>query len=507
MLSTHKQVPASYYLRACCYLLVWLLLLGVHADAANKPGSKPNILFIAIDDMNDWFGCLGGHPQVKTPNIDRLAGRGTVFLNAHCQSPLCNPSRTSLLTGLRPSTTGIYALNPWFRSAPQYKNLVALPQYFMKNGYRTLTTGKIYHDAYPPKADRVDGPEFSVWGYLGDYGPYPAKKFVNTPDKMKAVDWGVFPERDELQEDYKVADWAVQRMGTLPKTEPFMLCVGFRRPHVPCFATQKWFDLYPEETLQMPPVKRDDRDDTPRFSWYLHWKLPEPRLAWLEANNQWKPLVRSYLASISFMDSQVGRVLEALEKGGFADNTLVVIWGDNGWHLGEKLITGKNSLWDRSTRVPLIFAGPGVKAGGRTQQPAELLDIYPTLVDLCGLPVNNNLEGHSLRPQLEKANAKRKWPAITTHGPNNHGIRTDKWRYIRYADGSEELYDMIADAAEWTNLAADPKFAKVKKELAQWLPQVNAAPMPGSSVRLIEWINGIPFWELKPIGNEPPPMD
>jgi choline-sulfatase len=468
---------------------------------------RPNVLFIALDDMNDWVGCLGGHPQVKTPNMDRLARGGTVFLNAHCQAPLCNPSRTSLLIGLRPSTTGVYALDPWFRSAAALKDLVTLPQYFAANGYRTLTTGKIIHDAYPPPADRIDGKEFGVWGYQGNYGPFPEKRLVKTPDDLRLIDWGVFPERDDQQEDWKVADWAIAHLKTMQKDRPFFLCVGFRRPHVPCYASQRWFDLYPDQTLIMPPIRAGDRDDTPRFSWYLHWKLPEPRLSWLQANNQWRSLVRSYLASVSFADSQVGRVLDALKESGLADRTVIVLWGDNGWHVGEKAITGKTSLWDRSTRVPLILSGPGVSAGGRCARPAELLDIYPTLAEVCGLPAKSGLEGHSLLPQLKDAAAPRTWPAITTDGQNNHGIRTEQWRYIRYTDGSQELYDMTSDRNEWTNLAGDPRHAETMEQLARWLPKTNVPPVPGSVTRLIEVRDGTPIWEGRPIDPHAPIPD
>jgi len=320
------------------------------------------VLFIAVDDLNDWVGCFGGHPQARTPHMDRLARGGTAFLNAHCQSPLCNPSRTSLLTGLRPSTTGIYALEPWFRTVEPLRAWVTLPQYFAARGYRTLTTGKIHHDAYPPPEGRRDNTEFGVWGLFGGHGPFPTRTFVETPARHRLVDWGIFPERDEQQDDWKVADWAIGRMASLSRDKPFFLCVGLRKPHVPCYAPRKWFDLYPEEELMLPPVKAGDRDDTPRFSWYLHWRLPEPRLAWLQAHDQWRPLVRAYLACVSFTDSQVGRLLDALESNGLADDTIVVLWGDNGWHIGEKGMTGKTTLWERSTRVPLIFAGPGVAA-------------------------------------------------------------------------------------------------------------------------------------------------
>ncbi|MCA8991389.1 MAG: sulfatase [Planctomycetaceae bacterium] len=472
-------------------LALMLLTLFVGPVAA---ADKPNILFIAIDDQNDWIGCLGGHPQVQTPNIDGLAARGTVFLNAHCQSPLCNPSRTSLMTGLRPSTTGVYGLAPWFRDVEDLKDIVSLPQYLRKHGYRALTTGKIYHGGYGRRPNKDD--EFDVIGTPSGIGVKPPQKLVNTPSPHPLVDWGVFPHKDEDKGDWAVASWAVDQLKQ-PQEEPFFLSVGFFLPHVPCYATQKWFDLYPEETLQLPPFLATDRDDTPRFSWYLHWKLPEPRQKFLEEDMQWKNLVRSYMACTSFVDSQVGRVLAALEESGHADNTIVVLWSDHGWHLGEKLITGKNTLWDRGTRVPLIFAGPGVAEGGRCEQPAELLDMYPTLVELCELPAREGLEGHSLVPQLKDANAPRPWPAITTHNHDNHGVRTRNWRYIHYADGSEELYNMQDDPNEWKNLAGDPNYGDVLAEHRRLMPPTSRKPVPGSAHRILTYDedSGEIIWE------------
>jgi arylsulfatase A-like enzyme len=340
------------------------------------------------------------------------------------------------------------------------------------------------------------------------------------------MDWGVFPEHDEDQDDWKLADWAIEQLngiarsreGEAPSREgeapsepkpplaraPFFLSVGFRHPHVPCYASQRWFDLYPKESLILAPVLASDRDDTPPFSWYLHWRLPEPRLKSLQQASEWEPLVRAYLASTSFVDSQVGRVLDALEANGLAANTIVVLLSDHGWHLGEKGISGKNTLWDRSTRVPLIFAGPGISAGGVCRRPAELLDIYPTLAALCDLPEPPQHEGHSLVPQLRDDAAPRQWPALTTHGPDNHGVRTERFRYIRYADGSEELYDMAADPNEWTNLAGDPAHAATKQDLARWLPPQSAPPLPGGTVRLLETRAGVLYWEGKPIDPEDP---
>ncbi|MFP6602214.1 MAG: sulfatase-like hydrolase/transferase, partial [Pirellulaceae bacterium] len=334
-------------------------------------------------------------------------------------------------------------------------------------------------------------------------GARPAKKLVNTPSQHRLVDWGVFPHKDEDKGDYKVAQWAVDRLADKPK-EPFFLSVGFFLPHVPCYTTQKWYDMYPDDDTVLPPILRGDRDDTPRFSWYMHWKLPECRLKFLEEANEWRNLCRSYMACTTFVDSQVGRVLAALKANGFADNTVIVLWSDHGWHLGEKAITGKNTLWDDGTRVPLIFAGPGVAKGQVVTSPAELLDIYPTLSELCQLPSVAGLEGHSLMPQLKDARAARKWPAITTHNHDNHAIRSEHWRYIRYADGSQELYDMRKDPNEWKNLAAQPGMRAIIKEHRQWLPKINLKPVPGSRSRILLYENGKVNWEGEDVAKDAP---
>jgi choline-sulfatase len=385
-----------------------------------------NVLFIAIDDQNDWIGHLGGHPLAKTPHLDRLAARGTTFLNAHVQSPLCNPSRTSLMLGLRPTTTGIYGLSPWFRNVEAWQDRVTLPQHFKAHGYRSYTSGKIDHGAAGGPQKRAA--EFDVWGPVGGIGAKPEKKLI-PPTPMgnhPAMDWGVFPHRDEDKGDYHVASWTFEQIKKAPKDQPLFIAAGFFLPHVPCYATQKWFDLYPDDDSVLPKLLAGDRDDTPLFSWYLHWHLPEPRLKWLKDNNQWRNLVRSYLACTSFMDAQIGRLISALDEAGLADNTIVVVWSDHGYHLGEKDISGKNTLWERSTRVPLIFAGPGVTAGQR-------------------------------------------------------------WRYIRYADGSEELYDMLNDPNEWTNLAGKPEHAPVIEAHRKWLPKPDLPPAPGSANRTLTY--------------------
>lgn len=471
-----------------CLVVAISILQADVADAAPAAAAKTiNVLFIAVDDQNDWIGALGGHPAAHTPNIDRLASRGTVFLNAHCQAPLCNPSRTSVMLGLRPTSTGIYGLAPWFRTVDSLRSKVTLPQHFKAHGYRTLTVGKIYHGT--AGGPRQQAQEFDVWGAAGGIGAKPPQKLVGpTPmGNNPLMDWGVFPHRDEDKGDYQVATWATEQIESAKPTQPFFLAAGFFLPHVPCYATQKWFDLIPDSDSILPPIRADDRADTPWFSWCLHWELPEPRLKWLQDSHQWRNLVRSYLACSSFVDSQVGRLLDSLEKSGLADSTIVVLWGDHGWHLGEKGISGKNTLWERGTKVPLIFAGPGIAEGGRVKHPAELLDMYPTLTDLCGLPPRPDLEGTSLGPQLRDSQAKRERPAITSHNQGNHAVRTDRWRFIHYADGSEELYDHQADSNEWTNLAAKPEHQATLTELRRWLPKMDLPPAPGSAQRVLTY--------------------
>ncbi|TMM56674.1 sulfatase [Maribacter algarum] len=463
----------------------------------NSTYEKPNVLFIAIDDLNDWVGCLKGHPQVKTPYIDRLASMGTLFTNAHTQSPICNPSRTSVLTGYRPSTTGIYGLSPWIREVPELKGLVTIPQYFTKNGYKTYSAGKIFHGGY---GRRGTDSEFDSLGPGSGVKKQPRTKLAEeTPRGNNPwVDWGSFPLQENEIQDYDVATWAVDVLRNKPEA-PYFLSVGFFLPHVPLYAPESFFDLYPKETLQMSPMLENDRKDTPKASWYNHWDVPEPRWKWFQEQNQDSVFVQSYLASISFMDKQVGRVLDALNESGQAENTIIVLWSDHGFHLGEKEISGKNTLWERSTRVPLIFAGKRIGRGKTVSAPVELLDIYPTLNELCNFPEKKDLEGHSLVPQLTNAKSKRNWPAITTNNYQNHAVRTENWRYIQYANGSEELYDMKNDPNEWHNLIGVDVHKKWTDSLKKWIPRESKPPFVGNYQRILENRTGKVFWQGKEI--------
>ena len=481
----------------CSFALLLTLASLASLGAMEKPVSSPNILMIAIDDLNDWVEPLGGHPQAKTPAIKSLAQRGVLFRNAHCQSPLCNSSRTSVMTSMRPSTTGVYGLAPWFRDLEQYRDVKSLPQFLADNGYETYSCGKVYHGGQA-RNDKNGITEFQHWGPGSGPGKRPKKKLVGeTPNGNNGwVDWGLFGD-DQDRADWKCADWTEQTLATMPKDKPFFLAVGFFHPHVPCYSSQKWWDMYPEESLVLPPVPDGDLDDCSDFSEYLHWRLPEPKIQWLRERNQHKNLVRSYLATTSFVDSQIQRVLDALDESAFAENTIIVLWSDHGYHLGEKGMTGKTTLWERSTRVPLIVAGPGIKPGV-CNEPVELLDLFPTLADQIGVAPPESVEGVSLIPQLVDSKAKRNRPAITTHNPGNFSIRDDRYRLIHYADGSEELYDLKDDPNEHTNLLAiemTSQVAAVADRLRKSIPEKYAPLAKGSKHRILEKRDDGWYWE------------
>lgn len=479
--------------RSLCFALGLFALALPRADAAEAP----NVLLIAIDDLNDWVGPLGGHAQVQTPAIDALAKRGTTFTNAHCQSPLCNPSRTSFLLSRRPSSTGVYALNPHFRHAEHLEDATTVFQHFRQHGYETYCVGKIFHSVWPIR--RAKQAKFEV-DHLGDgqsAEPMMSPKLSGThPNDGKIVDWGVVEDMRQRC-DWKSADWTIDKLAShdARSEKPFFMACGFYLPHVPIYTTQKWHDLYPLSTLQLPPILDGDRDDCSPFAWYFTWTDPYPKTDWLRENEQLVPLVRSYLAAVSFTDSQVARVLTALEDSGHVDDTIIVLFSDHGFHCGEKGVSGKHTLWEESTRVPLIVAGPDVPKGQRCAEAVELLDIYPTLTDLTGLPTPDEVEGLSLGAQLDDASTPRERPAICTNSPNSHSVRDERWRFIQYADGSRELYDCVADPNEHTNLIDEPGHESVIESIAQWLPELNVDPVPGSRSKMVSNRDGRWYYE------------
>lgn len=437
------------------------------ARFAGAAPSRPNVLFMAIDDLNDWIGCLGGHPDVKTPNLDALAARGVLFSNAHCAAPACNPSRAALMTGIRPSTSGVYTNSQPWRKSPVLRDAVAIPQHFMAHGYKVIGSGKIYHSNYP------DPPSWQeYWPSQKDNKPNDPVRKEKSPAAKAHFDWGPLDVPAEQMGDWQVADWVISQLGKQHE-KPFFLGCGFFRPHLPWYVPRKYFDMYPPDKITLPNVKEDDLDDVPPAG--KRMALKDGDHARVLEHNAWRQAVQGYLASISFVDDCVGRVITALDNSPHRDNTLVVLWSDHGWHLGEKLHWRKFALWEEATHNVLMVVAPGTTSpGGRCPATVNLLDIYPTLIDLCGLEPKKELEGNSLLPLLKNPQAKWDRPTLTTHERNNHSVRSDRWRYIQYADGSEELYDHSVDELEWTNLATDPQYDLVKKELQKWLPLINA---------------------------------
>jgi arylsulfatase A-like enzyme len=441
-------------------LLAALAVFGRPAQAAEHP----NVLFIAVDDLNDWISCLGGHPDCKTPNIDRLAARGVLFERAYCAAPACNPSRAALMTGIRPATSGVYLNSqPW---RPAMPDVATLPQHLRKHGYEPVGSGKIFHGRYedPPSWD----------DYLKKGGdPKPVPEVLKDPhSRSGGIVFGVLDVPDKQMNDYKMADYAIEYLGK-KHDKPFFLACGIFKPHMPWQVPRKYYDMYPHDKIRLPKTLTGDLDDLPPAG--VKMARPQGDHATMLKTGNWRYAVQAYLASIAFADVQVGRVLEALDKSEYAKNTIVVLWGDHGWHLGEKEHWRKFALWEEATRVPFMIAAPGVTTpGSRSPRTVNLLDLYPTLCDLCGVPQREGLEGNSLVSLLKDPDAAWDRPTLTTHGRLNHAVRSERWRYIRYQNGDEELYDHDADPYEWKNLASDPEYASVKRDLANWLPKKNA---------------------------------
>ena len=434
---------------------------------------KQNVLFIAIDDMNDWIGCLRGHPGTITPNLDRLAASGVNFTSAHCAAPLCNPARSALMTGRRPSSTGVYTNTQPYHGSRVLSGAITLNQHFKNNGYLTLGCGKIYHNTRGAFADN------NGWH---DYGqPKDSSVLSGEPPLAGAAgqahfDWGPTTTGDEAMHDYQTTEWIGKHLQT-KQDRPMFLACGFTRPHLPWYVPQKYFDMHPLDRVQLPAVKEDDLDDVPEIGRRFARAMGDhPRVTNAEA---WKKGVQAYLAAITFADAMVGRVLRALETGPHAKDTTIMLWSDHGWHLGEKLHWRKFTLWERSTRNILMVSAPGVtKPGSVCDRTVSMMDLYPTLMDLTGLKAPGSQEGQSLLPWLQNPRAPKKTPAVTTYFMGNHAVRTERWRYIRYKDGTEELYDRTRDPNEWTNLAGQPQVASVKTDLAKWIPKHNESDVP-----------------------------
>lgn len=429
-------------------------------NASNE--TKPNVLFISVDDLNDWVGVLGGYPGVQTPNIDRLARSGTLFTRAYSPVPVCNGARTSVLTGLQPDTTGVYLNSQDWRAI--IPDAVTIPEHFKQNEYEVVGVGKLFHRIY-------NKPEAFNQYFESPGNIRPAEPPDPRLPEAIVTNGPADPRQQKVVGDALTAQTAVDYINQ-EHNQPFFLSVGIAHPHTPWVVPQEYFDLYPIENITLPKgFKQNDLSDIPPLGKELADGRTQKKVI---ASGEWKELIQSYLASVTFADAMIGRVLDALYKSPSADNTIVVLWSDHGFHLGEKDHWHKTALWEEATRIPMVIAAPGVtEAGQVAEQPVSAIDLYPTLIDLAGLPHKGELEGASLVPLLQNPNATWDRPAISSwehkNGEHSYAIRTERWRYIRYYDGTGELYDHQTDPYEFTNLANKPGYAGIKAELADQL--------------------------------------
>lgn len=448
----------------------------------------PNVLFIIADDLNDWIGWMGGHPQARTPNMDRLARMGMSFTNAHCAYALCNPSRASLLTGMWPWKSGVSGNEQDWRRSIQVQGKPTLPEYFRQAGFQTAAGGKIFHANHGGPEGKLEGWHGGRRGFEQDAAwdvRFP-QTGVQIPDLPVHIgknfngldiwhwDWGPIDVKDDDTDDGKVTRWATEFLQRQSKNSPFFLAVGLYRPHSPWYVPRPYFDERPLKDVKLPEVKADDLTDVPTVAKeYLRGESFHEKIV---AKKLWPEAVRAYLASITFCDAMVGRVLDALERSPHKDNTIIVFTSDHGWYLGEKQRWHKGGLWEEATRVPLVVVAPRVtQAGAQTNQPVSLVDLYPTLCDLAALPKPAHLDGESFLPLLKNPALKRERPALTASGEGDEAsvaVRTDRWRYIVHFDGSEELYDHSTDPNEWTNLARRPEQEATVSQLFTHVPHL-----------------------------------
>lgn len=472
------------------------LLMGMAVTMSpvflNAQNEKPkNILFIAVDDLNDWVGFMKGHPNTRTPNMDRLAAMGMFFEHAYCAAPVSNASRAALLSGYRTSTTGVYGNDEFMRESPVIKDAVTLPKYFSNHGYYSMARGKIFHQPMGPWGDPQSWDSQENLGGVSMNPKRQKGKQANGLEKQTTggsvvLDWAGVDVDETKTNDYLNAEWAASEL-MKKHDQPFFMACGIFRPHLPWYVPQKYFDRFNLDEIQLPkhdPIESMEKLSKRALS-MTGYGRPEHEYNILKEKWMEKDAVRAYLACISYADDCIGRIVDALEKSPERDNTIVVFWGDHGWHLGEKMRYRKFSLWERSCRVPLVIVAPGItKPGTSCSKPVCLLDLYPTLVSLAGLPANPANEGNDITPLLK--NPDTDWsdkPSITTLAQNEHSICDGRYRYIVYNDGSEELYDHQKDPLEWTNLAADSKYAEIKKRLRSFIPKVNVPSIGKAKIK------------------------
>lgn len=471
------------------FLSLWTVVFGFFGCNTSKTAREGNeeqhynVLFIAIDDLNDWTGFLGGHPQAKTPNLDRLAAQSVIFERAYCAVPACNPSRAAIMTGRSAASTGVYQNSQYFWDSPvhQKDSTITLPKYFAKHGYHTMAMGKLFHAQAGKFSHQEEWEEFHRPSGIS-MNNHPNKGDSILVSGMKSIqkrhgnfDWGTLEDVVfEETNDVKIAQFAAHEL-LKDQDKPFFLAAGLFRPHLPWYLPSGYMEQFPLEEVQLPPIKEDDLSDIPVKGVQISQGISQHGdYIRLKKYGKLKDAVRAYLASIKYADDCLGIILDALEKSPYKDNTIVVLWGDHGWHLGEKLHYRKFALWEEANRVPLLIKVPGITSGGsRSKRTVSLLDLYPTLLEAANLANNDQVEGHSLMPLLKNSSATWSHPAISTMGFGRHTVRTEDYRYITYEDGTEELYDHTKDPQEWTNVVHDPYYSQIKEELKTYLPEVN----------------------------------
>lgn len=461
-----------------------------------------NVLFIAVDDLRPEIGCYGA-AYMRTPNLDRLAAGGMLFERAYCQVAVCNPSRNSLLSGCRPDTTKIFDNQHFLRA--QLPDVVTLPQHFKNHGYTTLSLGKVFHHSEKEPGDDLQSWSEPAWYHGKPYKHWFAKEALEyvkqlkalpkdkQPKKLRAAPFEAADEPDEVYPDGQTATKAIETLQRL-KTDakPFFLAVGFVKPHLPFTCPQKYWDLYPAESIQMPAnASRPENAPEPAFhdSYELRSYGSVPEKGDVPADMALN-LIRGYRACVSFMDAQLGKVLAELDRLGLRENTLVVLWGDHGYHLGENGVWTKMTNFERGTRAPLLVSLPGMKtAGQRSRALVEFVDLYPTLAQLCSLPLPPHLEGTSFVPLLEKPDQLWKKAAFSQYlRPGKppimgRSIRTDRWRYTEWHDPKQnlvgiELYDESNDPLENRNLAGEVAHTETVRQLAEQLKAGWKAALP-----------------------------
>jgi arylsulfatase A-like enzyme len=483
------------------FTLATLCLLGSCAAASNRMEEKeirfsrpPNIVLLTLDDANNWIGAWGG--QAKTPNIDRLASQGRMFYNAHCVAPLCNPSRTALLTGQRPETTGQYGNDGNFRDKPGGNERITLPQFLNKNGYFTAAAGKIFHGprGEENKPDSLSDdiswdtqwvgtfgtPSWDLYWNEAGYSKWlrgrehellakTNNKNPNFPYLAKYCAWGPIPDATEECGDWKVMDFGVEFLKE-NHARPFFLALGTQMPHSPQIVPQKYFNLYPSDEIKLPDLPSNDMDDIPAIAKSNQFTV---LLEFMKEMGEYKNAIHAYLAATSFADECVGHFLKALDNSEYGNNTIVIFLSDHGWQLGHKNRWEKATLWRQSTQSPMIIRLPeGMIKPGVTYNYVSFLDIFPTLTDLLGYEKPSFLEGHSLLPILKNPDFEWEYPAVVTNQKDNHSVLFENWNYIRYRDGSEELYNHSTDPGEYTNLAAQEKYKDLIDKMAAWIPSL-----------------------------------